>query len=707
MMDLSKGPPTREELHKNPSLLLHKRHELEGQEIQAFDGLVGAVIEGGDYIVTSPNMRRIYHPPLGGDRSLYLRSNLRYGDDDPLMWPQNFLPTSAHLPLIPYPPRDPNDPMRVLWTFPTEADFVREGSLLDGLGRVSGYYIACLRVPCRSLITRAAADEHKSDEYIQTLAAMITSFLDRLSYLPTSLRMTQLLVRETQRMALELTACLDLAEIYKPRLLHNAPAESNTKPARIIGAFTTSIQTCEDLFRAKIPVYLVRPATEVMSIRVLEVVTPIVAQGVIPLDEAVNPTYKAIYRGRVSRDKYAAMYMFTRRLQTYPNPFGLTCVAPRTEPLPAASSFVNRNSRAQQYSPYARRTKPKSAFYEPQGRDKFEDPDDPVYPPPIPAWRAALRNVDRTMTNVVNAEQAFTDHNYAFPEPASFVAYEKKERRDAAIRSWLRYRTALIHRFNISTSDARPMSGKAWRTLLGLDYLEQGPSKLRTDTKNAGRRASLQDFLQNVLEMDGLTLNSDSIDPVTWQGKSFESLGNQDIEEILWELAELNFRQELLALDCRVCPPPNNSPYSTSRQQMVSACFPSGQLLVATLPEANHGIASYDSKERCRYLIRLQRLMRDWPGQKPQIFSVDQVKWREGDIDELEEGIARFYTQTFFNHFRRAPVIPRRLSHNVPGLVLPPPALEHLNPTPMVYYDMDLILEHEAEALEAQKNSKA
>ncbi|GLB43471.1 hypothetical protein LshimejAT787_1303720 [Lyophyllum shimeji] len=445
--------------------------------------------------------------------------------------------------------------------------------------------------------------------------------------------MTQLLVRETQRMALELTACLDLAEIYEPRLLHNVPAESNTKPMRIIGAFTMSIQTCEDLFRAKIPVYLVQPAT----------------QGVILLDEAVGPTYKAIYRGRVSPDKYTAMYMFTRRLQTYPNPFGLTCVAPQTEPLPASSSFVNHNSRTQQYSPYARRTKPKSAFYKPQGRDKFEDPDDPIYPPPIPAWRAALQNVDRTMTNVVNAEQAFTDHNYAFPEPASFVAYKKKERRDAAIRSWLRYRTALIHRFNISTSDARPI-----------------------------------------------------LYPVTWQGKS---LG--DIEEILWELAELNFRQELLALDCCVCPPPNDSPYSTSHQEMVSTCFPSGQLLVATLPEANHGIASYDSKEWCRYLIRLQRLMRDWPGQKPQIFSVDQVKCREGDIDELEEGIARFYTQTFFNHFRCVPVIPRRLSHNVPGLVLLPPALEHLNPIPMVYYDMDLMLEREAEALEAQKNSNA
>ncbi|KAF8057832.1 hypothetical protein FPV67DRAFT_557001 [Lyophyllum atratum] len=670
-------------------------------EIQAFDGLVGAVIDVGRYIVTSPNVRSIYYPPLGGDRPLYLRSNLRYGDDDPLMWPQNFTHTSSHLPLIPHPPRDQTDPMCVLWAFPAREDFVREGSLLEGLGRLQGWYIARLRIPCQLLVDRAAAENHKSNEYIQILANMITSFLDRLSYLPTSFRLAQLLVRETQRMALELHACLDFADIYKARLIQNAQVDPDAKLARVVGTFTTSLEICADLFRAKIPVYLVRPFAEATSIRILEVVTPITAEGFIPLDEAVNPTYKAIYRGRTCTAKYAAMLMFTRGLQTYPNPFGHTCVTPRTEPLPATTTLVNRKSRAYQYSPYARRTKPKSSFYEPQGRDKFEDPDDPIYPPPIPAWRAALRNVDRTMTNVVNAEQAHTDYNYAFPEPASFVAVEKRERRDAVFRSWLRYRQALIHRFSFSTSDARPMSGKAWKMLLSLDYLEQGPSKLRTDTKNAEQRANLNDFLQNAPEMEGVELNPDAIDPVAWEGKAFESLGDQDFEEILWELAELNFRQELLALDCRVYSPPDDLSHSRSRQALVTACFPSGQLLVAALPEANHGIASYDSKERCRYLLGLQRLMRDWPGKKPDIFSVDQIKWREGDIDELEERIAQFYTQTFFNHFRRAPVIPRRLSHNVPGLVLPPPAFEHLNPTPMVYYDMNQILEAEA------KNSKA
>lgn len=169
--------PTPAEIQANPSLLLHKRSELEGQAIQAFDGLVGAVIDDGQFIITSPNMKQIYYPPLGG---VYLR----YGDDDPIMWPQNFLPTLAHLLLIPYPPRDRNDPMCILWGLPTENDFVQEGSVLQGLGRPRESYITRLRAPCLTLLLRA--EQHKAGGRAQILASTVENFLSRLSYLPAS-----------------------------------------------------------------------------------------------------------------------------------------------------------------------------------------------------------------------------------------------------------------------------------------------------------------------------------------------------------------------------------------------------------------------------------------------------------------------------------------------------------------------------------------
>ena len=69
------------------------------------NGLVGAVICDGEYIVTSPNANTIFNPPLGGDCSLFLRTNLRFGDDDPLQWPQPWVPEYPHLPCISLVPR--------------------------------------------------------------------------------------------------------------------------------------------------------------------------------------------------------------------------------------------------------------------------------------------------------------------------------------------------------------------------------------------------------------------------------------------------------------------------------------------------------------------------------------------------------------------------------------------------------------------------
>ena len=79
--------------------------------ITSSDGLLGAVTRDGRFIVTSPNSVRMFHPPLGGDRSLFLRSNLRFGDDGELQWPQPFLPNYVHLVCIMNRPTSEDDPM--------------------------------------------------------------------------------------------------------------------------------------------------------------------------------------------------------------------------------------------------------------------------------------------------------------------------------------------------------------------------------------------------------------------------------------------------------------------------------------------------------------------------------------------------------------------------------------------------------------------
>ena len=104
-------------------------------EIVSQDGLVGATTFDGRYIITSPNVEIIYDPPVSGDRSLFLQSNFRFGDDDGLPWPQAFVPDYGHLCCIKKAPPK-GDAVEVTRLLPQCADFLLDGGVLCGVGKL-------------------------------------------------------------------------------------------------------------------------------------------------------------------------------------------------------------------------------------------------------------------------------------------------------------------------------------------------------------------------------------------------------------------------------------------------------------------------------------------------------------------------------------------------------------------------------------------
>ena len=67
-----------------------------------------------------------------------LRADIRYGPDDPTLWPQPLVEVYCHLGAIPRKPDDPNDHLSIMWWDPTLDDFKSfSGSLVDGLGELS------------------------------------------------------------------------------------------------------------------------------------------------------------------------------------------------------------------------------------------------------------------------------------------------------------------------------------------------------------------------------------------------------------------------------------------------------------------------------------------------------------------------------------------------------------------------------------------
>ena len=339
--------------------------------------------------------------------------------------------------------------------------------------------------------------------------------------------------------------------------------------------------------------------------------------------------------------------------------------------------------------------KPKKLNAPAPDRDKFTDPDSPILPPAIPTWRDALQNVKDHNLEFALQELIPTDLGYVFPEPALFVSTQSLIRQDVYFRGWLKYRDVLLYRMS-SDFNAAPMPNTVWRKLLAFeldnnkDEKDVGTSK---STRAAKQRDLVNDFLQDCLKAPGVVFTESEVGQLSWNGKVVENLSNLEREEILWELAELNFRFELLALDSRA-----SSKVDKDRYKLVEECFPgcaSGvYLLVADLGAANHGLASTNWEERSHYLMAMKRLMITWWGDIPPIILVEKYKWKEQDIRDLEDAITLFYTQSFYRFFRRAAIVPHRLSHaaSLYRIWDAPGKITVLDPAPNTFYDTSIIL---------------
>jgi len=316
----------------------------------------------------------------------------------------------------------------------------------------------------------------------------------------------------------------------------------------------------------------------------------------------------------------------------------------------------------------------------PSGRNKFEDLESPFLPPPIPSWRKALS--DFTPRNPPPA----VAEGYVFPEPALFMAVQNKERQDAYFRSWLKFRTAMIYRVSSCNSAASPGPNSLWRNLLAFELIGEKKAG-SSSTKSNKLWETAQRFMDDSLMADGVDFAESNGGQLIWNGSIINSLGDREREEILWELAELSFRFELLALDARV-----TTSTSDDRQELIGACFPGGasaSLLVADLGAANHGLGNAHWEPRSVFLHALKKVMSTWKGEVPPIILAEKVRWTEREIEDLEGEMTRFYVKTFYDHFGRAPIAPRRLSHGAfLHRVSYPRDLTIDNPRPNTAYDL-------------------
>jgi hypothetical protein len=271
---------------------------------------------------------------------------------------------------------------------------------------------------------------------------------------------------------------------------------------------------------------------------------------------------------------------------------------------------------------------------------------------------------------ITDQEEVVFATGYAFPEPGLFVGVTTEERQALYFANWLKYRDALIYWLAFSSS-ASTTSNKLWRTLLTLplNHNPVAPPK-HDNTKKTSRSQKQHNIVYMLLEScfnmdEGVALNPGALLDISWQGQTLSSTSVPPVQiaqEILWELYELNFRFEFMALDRREHVPPQGSD-DPPREPLILACFGGTSLAVAAIHSAREGLGAIDWRARRSSIIAMRTVMETWRGFTGAKFHVtkglDDLSKEE--FLDVEWAVAHFYTQRFFKHFARAAIVPHTL----------------------------------------------
>ncbi|KAJ7429432.1 hypothetical protein B0H11DRAFT_2265750 [Mycena galericulata] len=497
---------------------------------------------------------------------------MRYGTDDPMLWPQQFTQRYCHMPAIAQ--RGARPELQVMWWNPSPDEFEVGSAVTRSLGRLKYKYLSQFLPPINELIQRCKTLRNSSPKLVSPLfGELIQNILiwfEQLQTLPTTFPKMLFAVTSLQRAFLELDALYEYMTIYKPRIdnyLASAPA--GTAVAQCVGAFTNSADgraaavgphTCHFGSCDQVEVFDLENIWTVVTLRepMFGLADPN-AHGV-----GAPPT---LYTGNSTEHKIAAINRAAAHTPWYYDPFETTfdsvdtrSRSPSPAPVPIASTSQHpvaapkkqqkqqprtreqrgNNSEAR-FKPYPSNSPAKNAL-KPKGpakieRDKFSALQIPEMPPSIACMADALALVDR-QAPLSTSNPA--DTRYVLPEPALLVNTSPC----AAANLFTNWKL-LVDGFIYMLTQRRPLvlTSQEWRDILEGLLTKRG----KPGTRTYRRSEKLETVLRP--ELDAFDIGSFELFPVP--DEELPEFSLETIQETVWEVAETSFRFEFLALDKR------------------------------------------------------------------------------------------------------------------------------------------------------------
>jgi hypothetical protein len=108
-----------------------------------------------------------------------------------------------------------------------------------------------------------------------------------------------------------------------------------------------------------------------------------------------------------------------------------------------------------------------------------------------------------------------------------------------------------------------------------------------------------------------------------------------------------------------------------------------GEIFVTEIPIVDKGLVSYHWSNRHAYLLALRELMLSWHKCPETIVNADIARV-ELPSRMLERLLVKFYCESFFDTFGRAPIVPCRLPHRARIREVPVRSFGSLNCEPLL-----------------------
>ncbi|KAJ7860690.1 hypothetical protein B0H14DRAFT_3134785 [Mycena olivaceomarginata] len=609
-----------------------------------FNGQVAAIaqLRGESYFITTNTDYVPTLPSLQLPHALFLRSNMRYGTDNPTLWPQQFTAHYCHLPVIAKQGTHPE--LDVMWWDPSPADFVVRSMVTRGLGRLHYQCMSRFLPPINDLVAKC--------KHLEFLTYSLQT-------LPTTYVKMVFAVTSLQRAFLELDALHNYTTIYKLRIDNYMSAPSASTPvSQCVDAFTTVPTVAQQLWAARLPFWFLRP-TFVFDAENILAVVPLMEPSFYVPDAPGDGGPPVVYSRNSTTDKIAEIHLAAVQTPWYRDPFKTTgnrCRSPSppptTVPQPVASSSrpvassscpaVQSNNQQRRFKPYHSNAPPKAPAKGPvkTQQDKFRTLAVEEMPPSIVAWADALAQVDQSIT-------PFTidpaDRRYILPEPALFVNSMPEHRRKFLHHWTPPFRRLHLH---VKSSPAHAASHRpGMERRLGRPYDEARCTQIQT----WGFRLSLiaqhdnYHFNQIVIFSNGFKMHS---------------------HYLSYTNAERQVKRDTLETSLRLI---KNENYMGVKEGLAGQ-GQGGMLLGIPLEMSKRSFAVTAIEECHRYVAREATLMLDWTKfPHPNIIHrvAEHVTWSPSQMQELETAVCRYYTQAFWEYFGRAAVVPLRLDHDV------------------------------------------